>query len=69
MTGIAAGDITGVTISIPQIGRLNTVAVTTNNIKLYDPNFIWDIAGSNYPVFMQDEPLAVTLRAIPEEPT
>lgn len=51
LAGVAPGDIVSATLTIPQIGRLNTLSYTAPFIKLYDPNFTWDLGGSNYPVF------------------
>jgi len=42
-------DITGATLSLPQIGRLNGNPGNNVPLRFFDPNASWDSGGTNYP--------------------
>lgn len=50
LSGVDPGLITGATLNLPQIGRLNTVT-TGNDLKVFDVNNDWDDDGGNYPTW------------------
>ena len=52
LAGVAPGTITSATLSIPQIGRLNTVSGPGNVLNLYANTYDWDDDGSaDYPTW------------------
>ena len=51
LLGVNPGDITSVTLSLPQIGRLNSNPGDNVPMRIFDPNASWDDDGSNYPVW------------------
>ena len=50
LSAVAPGDITGASLSLPQVGRLNNLT-GSSQLKVFDPNNDWDDDGGNYPVW------------------
>ncbi|MEJ6648019.1 MAG: sulfatase-like hydrolase/transferase, partial [Akkermansiaceae bacterium] len=46
---LAPEDILGVTLKLPQIGRLNGNPSDNVPMRMFDPNANWDLSGTNYP--------------------